>query len=513
VGCVVVLCWYRSLVWNKSTPTAGSVLVPTPSELLARIRAASATPTPTGLVPLPLALGPRAPHPRDTVRDDCTALVDPIACDDDDEYERALDAAFAREVQRREAVGTRVAAALLNTEVLPVTGGVGQCPAGHPMHYDITLHEVRARCEAGCSAGHLAEAVEFQVAEYERHERATAQNEAASELAGVLRFSEAFGAERAQEWVIHRLVAKGGLTLLGGCSGDGKTFAAMHAGLCVATGTPWFDIPVDEARTLLVLLEGTAVDHRRRLRLLAAGLAIDPATLDGRLDIYPLTAAFRADEPGDVAALIKMLETLGHRFIIIDNLTTARGLSDENSAANLSAAMLPLARLAHERGIGILLLHHMNSRGELRGSSAIRQHADIVVELKRATSKNQSSVTMTRTKDRYGESFPELIYRLLDRRDEDDGQSDAIVPSRHYDHNVLPDDLAAQAAIPTPRPKPTGPRLFSHKHLARVLAALPATSEDMYKRAGISRRDTKAIRDQLELEGKIHLVGIEWRPV
>jgi predicted ATP-dependent serine protease len=205
------------------------------------------------------------------------------------------------------------------------------------------------------------------------------------------------------------------LTILGGTSGDGKTYESLHVAICVAAGLPWFGRRVQPARVLLVLLEGAAADRKARILKLARGLGTTLAALQGRLDLYPHD--LKADNPRSLAALNDYIARLGYGLVVIDNLSEIRSTGAhgaENDTAIMTAVLKPLADLAHARQAGILLLHHANARGELRGSSAIRQHADAVFEMDRASPANDAPVTLTRTKDRTGETFESLTYRMLD---------------------------------------------------------------------------------------------------
>jgi hypothetical protein len=104
-------------------------------------------------------------------------------------------------------------------------------------------------------------------------------------------------------------------------------------------------------------------------------------------------------------------------MIGIDNLSQIRsvgGHGAENDTAVMTAVLEPLAKLAQRRRIAVVVLHHANARGELRGSSAIRQHCDAVFEIVRESPANESPVTITRTKDRTGEALESVTYRLRD---------------------------------------------------------------------------------------------------
>lgn len=512
--------------------SGNSVAIPTrcvrmtPADVLARIRATT-TPAPAPKIEpvvlpvLALDLPSRLPRNLDMVRADASQLLSYTIdqCESDESYEAHVEVAWRNEVRRRESVGVRVLAALTTSEWIPDEEVWGlSCPACDPnstragFRCLVTLDEVRGLCADGCSSAAIAGAITTWVTAHEHRERLAAQNEAASAMAAELSFRNLRKAP-SQRWIIPGFIAADGLTLLSGTSGDGKTFLTMYTSVCTALGLPWFDRPVQPVRTLLFLLDGAAPDNRRRFDLLAAGLGVDQDKFDDTLDIHPDGRPFLADDPESMAGLLTRINTLGHRLIIIDNLTNARGQTDENSAAHLSAALKPLAELAHKQGVGILLIHHANARGELRGSSAIRQYADMVFEIKRSNATNTSPVRLTRTKDRYGLSFEELRYRFADRTTPD-GEITAIVPAALPAYRPDPDDMAPDDVDPEEEKEPKGPvEIPWSSKFDDLLACLPATSADVYRAVRASRTLTLKIRYQLERQGKIVLKGKEWHKV
>lgn len=474
-------------------------------------------PVDTRMPLLPVTLTPYVSMPYDYTREEVRQQMDfgPDDYASDESYADDVERHWQREIIRRGANGTRVAAALgvhVDQGLEPAVACTA-CERPDPaMMCDVTLHEVRARCEAGCTPEAMGRGLTARVAEYERYHRAAAQNEAASALAARLDIATVLGSEDRQEWVIPGFIAADGLTMMGGTSGDGKTFEAMHAGICAALGRPWFGRTVAPTRTLLMLLEGATPDHTRRIRLLAAGLDATLADLNGKLDVYPQSLGFRSDDPSTMGNLVNMIKTLGHKFVIIDNLTNARANTDENSASNLSAALQPLADLAHNHKVGILLIHHANAKGELRGSSAIRQHADSVFEMTRSNAKNTSPITLKRTKDRYGTSLDEIRFRFLDRADLTTGRTGAIIAAALADYQPDPDDLVREEEPEEDAPPPPVDMPITSQ-FADLLALLPASSEAIYKHLGGSRNRTVKIRNQLERHGAIVLKGREWHKV
>jgi predicted transcriptional regulator len=229
-----------------------------------------------------------------------------------------------------------------------------------------------------------------------------------------------------QAWLVPELLGSDLLTILGGTSGDGKTFLSLYVALCVATGNRWFDRPVQQGRVLLVLLEGSKADRKARIAKLAAGMGVAFDEIEN-LYIYP--HPLKADEPASLARLEEYATAIDVSLIVIDNLTHIRSSQvhgAESDSTVMSAVIEPLALLAHEKEIAILLLHHANAKGELRGSTAIKQHADTVFELERIGPGNEAPVTISRSKDRTGRTLEALQYQM---KDFDDGKARRVVPT------------------------------------------------------------------------------------
>ncbi len=271
-----------------------------------------------------------------------------------------------------------------------------------------TLREIVVRIEKDQDRERLAAAAHAK-SERDRAD-AIAEEESLQTAASIT----ALSAAPAQRWCVPGFLGADMLTILGGTSGDGKTYEALHVAICVAAGVPWFGRPVEPARVLLVLLEGAVADRRARILKLARGLGVAFDDLVGRLDVYP--DDLKTDNAESYATFKRYVTRLGYALVVIDNLSEIRSLHThgaENDVATMTAVIRPLADVAHG-GRAILLLHHTNAKGELRGSSAIRQHTDAVFEMERASAANDSPVTLTRTKDRTGETFETLTYRMVD---------------------------------------------------------------------------------------------------
>lgn len=191
-------------------------------------------------------------------------------------------------------------------------------------------------------------------------------------------------------WMVEGRVPLGGLVVLAGEPGAGKTLLAFDLALRAVHGMPWLGRHVRPASTLYCAAEGFSGLGTR----LRAWCAANPAArqiadqyltiVDGVPD---LTRGPHALD-GRVRAAVRQQ---GHapQLVVLDTWAMATPGADENDAGSAGAAVAAIAEVRRRHGCAMLVLHHVRKpqpgapqradQHALRGSSALAGAADVVL--------------------------------------------------------------------------------------------------------------------------------------
>ncbi len=199
------------------------------------------------------------------------------------------------------------------------------------------------------------------------------------------------------DWLIEDAVPCGGLAVLAGESGAGKTFVALDMAAAIAEGVEWFGRAARVGSVGYVTFEGDALSLRLRalagkgakldnLYLLRASDPLSPRERDGTED-----ASHGEVVLGDaLQRLAADLAEQGRPPIVAVFLDTVRASlsGSEDSSENVSAYLRAVRRiLAVVPGAAAVLLHHAGwqdgetRRKRERGSSAFRGNVDATLYL------------------------------------------------------------------------------------------------------------------------------------
>jgi hypothetical protein len=196
-------------------------------------------------------------------------------------------------------------------------------------------------------------------------------------------------APTAPDYLVEELITKDcEIVFIGGQSGSGKTLVAVDLAVCLATARPFF---------------GKAIGNRYGTAILAAE---SPGSLRNRLHVAaeraapgePLPICYLGNVPDlknqkEVAALIQTINAVSDEFeeehgvplgvVIIDTLSAAFDLKDENDNSEAAAMIKVMKDIGRETGTIVMPVHHYGKAitTGLRGASAYKGGTDIVISV------------------------------------------------------------------------------------------------------------------------------------
>lgn len=173
---------------------------------------------------------------------------------------------------------------------------------------------------------------------------------------------------RAPQFIVPDWLPAGYATLLAGHGGVGKSAIALHLGVCIAAGLPFFGLEVGQRRVLYLSCEDRADVLHWRLARICHYRGIDLGSLHGTLDVLDLvgrgTVLWERDPHTGYtvttayALLAERIEQLGTEVIIVDGVSDTFGGS-ENTRHEVKRYINALVSLIPEDTGAVLLVGHV----------------------------------------------------------------------------------------------------------------------------------------------------------
>jgi hypothetical protein len=198
-------------------------------------------------------------------------------------------------------------------------------------------------------------------------------------VARLLSYHDALEADEAP-WTVAGVL--GGLGMLWGEAGVGKSFVACSLAASIATGRPWLGHRVSEGPVVYVAGEGGALGVARRLDAAVTALCCcDPE--DGPVPLWIITPG--VDLVAGPAELVNVMDGVKPQLVIIDTLARCY-IGDESDPQDMGRFVRSLDLLRDLYGCSLLVVHHANKTdkqgsGKIRGSSVLYGAVDVSLQL------------------------------------------------------------------------------------------------------------------------------------
>jgi KaiC/GvpD/RAD55 family RecA-like ATPase len=211
-------------------------------------------------------------------------------------------------------------------------------------------------------------------------------------------------------WTIKDLIALGGLILIYGAPGTGKSFFVLDMAIHVALGRDWFGRRARQGGVIYVCAEGQE-GARRRIKAFREHHQIAEevpfALVPSQLDLL---------EGGDVERLVEAVTEQAARLscpiamVIVDTLSRTFGGGDENSSA-MASYVANLGRLQRDLDCGLIVVHHAPKNQENdtpRGHGSLLGAVDTCIKIEGP--RGLRKVRVTKQKD--GDPPPDFQFAL-----------------------------------------------------------------------------------------------------
>ncbi|MCV4385613.1 AAA family ATPase [Pseudomonas aeruginosa] len=184
--------------------------------------------------------------------------------------------------------------------------------------------------------------------------------------------------------LVRGILGEGGLSVLYGAPGAGKSFLALDLGYAVATGQPWMGRDTRQGPVIYAAGEGVSGLRMR-------GKAIAKVKRCDAPNIFFLPHSLSTPDEGEKMAMV--LDQVTARcgvppaLLIIDTLSRFFGEGDdENSAKDMKRFVGAISALmAKCPTLHVMIVHHSGKDADkgMRGSSALQGAADTVIQCRK----------------------------------------------------------------------------------------------------------------------------------
>lgn len=222
-----------------------------------------------------------------------------------------------------------------------------------------------------------------------------------------------FASSQRVEWHIKHVLPKRGLIVVYGDPGSSKSFFTLDMVAHVARGLVWRGHRVSQANVAYIAAEGVAGFGNR-----LAAYAKHHAVSLNELPVFVRGGAFDLKEQFlDISEKINEIGNVG--VVVIDTLAAVTAGGNENTSEDMGSAIDAAQRIIESTGASVILIHHSNNQGGVRGWSGLRGAVDNQIRIERKDSLRTAHIE----KQKEGEDGKAYGYRLqvVHLYDDEDG--------------------------------------------------------------------------------------------
>lgn len=222
-----------------------------------------------------------------------------------------------------------------------------------------------------------------------------------------------------RQWLIDGILQSDEFCVLAGAYKNGKTFVMLDMAFSIACGIPYHGHAVKQGPVVIIEAEGVGGLRARIKAWLAGNPEADASILEQNVAL--VTEAVQVCDHDQLQAFLDDLEKKPKppMLTVIDTLARANAGKDENSVHDMSLFVGSCDKIRQATGGAVMVLHHTNKNGDVRGSTALPGAADttLMCTMNRA----RKIVTLHSDNRKDGEDLSPLNFSL-----ESDAQSGSV---------------------------------------------------------------------------------------
>jgi hypothetical protein len=307
-----------------------------------------------------------------------------------------------------------------------------------------------------------------------------------------------FSSAQKTEWHIKHVIPKRGLIVVYGAPGSSKSFFVLDMVAHVARGLLWRGHKVQQSKIAYVAAEGVA-GFGNRLAAYAKHNDVDLANLP----VFVRGGSLLLNE--STVGVMNSVNALGGvGLVVMDTLAAVTPVANENTSEDMGKAIESANLIVEGTGASVILIHHANKMGEMRGWSGLLAAADNTIRVEHEESTGLRAAHVEKQKE--GRSDGKYGYRLRVVDLGHDADGDAITSCA-----VAPCESVAPNTRTEKRERKPRAGSFESSGTYRIARAYLQTIEDLIEASPKKELSMKDAIAGIQADPK-HNQGLENHP-